>query len=303
MKKNIVITGGSGFLGSNFIKKFYKKFNIIYNFDIYENKDLFNIKNVKFVKVDITKKIKQNICSENISLVVHTAAKQPIGPKQNLEDFIKVNVDGIKNILKFTKENKIKKFINCSSFSVYGKPKKLPVYKKQELTPSNFYGLSKLLAEKISQFYSNKYKIKNIILRFDGLYGYGQNLPGFIDFAIKQIKLNKDIELFSRGKQVRDQIYINDAIKVLFSACSFKTVKLNEIFNVGGGNPKNNLVICSEIKKSFVSKSKILLLNKKNSNFDYDFYMSLIETKKKLGYKPTKFHNILKQLITKYGEV
>lgn len=300
MKKNIIITGGSGFLGSNFIKKFHRKFNLIYNFDIFNNKSLKKIKNVKFVKTDISKKLINNIPTKNISLIIHTAAKQPRGPNQSLEDFLKVNVDGIKNIFNFITEKKIKKFINCSSFSVYGKPIKLPVVENQNLNPTNYYGLSKLLAEKISLFYSNKYKIKNIILRFDGLYGYGQNLPGFIDFAIRQLKFDKNIELFSQGKQIRDQVFIKDAISALFNACFYKIKKQNEILNVGGDDPKDNLKICKEIKYVIGSKSKIKLLKKKNRNFDYNFYMSLIETKKKLRYKPMKFNKIILELIKKY---
>ena len=295
MKKNIIVTGGSGFLGSHFIKKFNHNFKRIYNFDINNNKSILKYKNVKFIKQDIKKKI--NIKKlEKIDLIIHTIAKQPYGHNQNFKDFIKVNVDGIQNILEYSKNLNVKKIITCSSFSVYGKPLNLPVNINHSLSPTNYYGLSKLLAEKISIFYANKYNIKNIILRFDGLFGFGQNLPGFIDFAIKQIKRNKNIELFSLGKQIRDQVFIEDATKAIMKASLYKTKKNNEIFNIGGGEPKNNLEICKKIIKKTHSKSKIVLLKKKNKNFDYNFYMSLIETKKRLGYKSSKFDNILKLL-------
>lgn len=299
MKKNIIVTGGSGFLGSHFIKNFNHNFKRIYNFDIKNNKSISKYKNVKFIKQDITKKIDIKKF-EKIDLIIHTIAKQPYGHNQNFKDFIKVNVEGIQNILEYSKNLNIKKIITCSSFSVYGKPSNLPVDINHLLSPTNYYGLSKLLAEKISIFYAKKYNINNIILRFDGLFGFGQNLPGFIDFALKQIKRNKNIQLFSLGKQIRDQVYIDDAAEAIMRASLYKTKKNNEIFNIGGGEPKNNFDICNKIIKRTHSKSKIVLLKKKNKNFDYNFYMSQFKSKKNLGYNPSKFNDILNLLLKKY---
>ena len=81
------------------------------------------------------------------------------------------------------------------------------------MNPNNTYGLSKKLSEDLVRFYSRSFNIKSIILRFDGIFGSDQNLPGFIKMCMSEVIANKNIVLFNEGKLKRDYLYIDDAIQ------------------------------------------------------------------------------------------
>ena len=123
--------------------------------------------------------------------------------------------------------------------------------------------MSKLFAEKQIEFFANKKSLNYIILRFDGIYGYDQNMPGFLEMCYENMSKNKDVELFNFGKQTRDQVYIDDAVNSILLSIKKINLKKSGIYNVGGGNPISNIVLSKMLRYELKSNSNIIKLKKK----------------------------------------
>lgn len=296
---NVIVTGASGFLAAKLINQLLNNNYFVIGIDKIGNKRLKNSKYYKHISCDITNLNELKIKFKNINIIfdflIHTAALQPLSQKQNFIEMFNVNFIGTKNILYLCNTLKIRKIIYSSSFSVYGKQKKLPIKEISKKTPDNYYGLSKLLSESIIEFFAKKNLIKYIIVRFDGIYGYNQNMPGFIEMCYENLIKNKNIELYNKGKQIRDQIYVDDAVNsIIFLMKKIKVIKSN-IFNVGGGFPQNNYKLSKVISKLLKSNSKIIKVDKINPNI-CDIYLDMTKIRK-LGYNPTKTIHCLKKYV------
>lgn len=216
---NILITGGSGFVGSYLIEKLKKKHNII-NIDIKQpekNKEFFIEKDIREDLNDLPE----------IDVIFHLAAQSSvfIGEKKPEETF-SVNIDGTKNLLKFAEKRKIKNFIFFSSAAVYGNPEEIPLKEESPKNPINNYGKSKLDAEKECLKYKENFNIT--ILRPFNIYGPGSN--GVIDVIVEKIKNNETFFIEGDGSQTRDFIFIKDVV----NACDFFIDKKG-LFNLGTG--------------------------------------------------------------------
>lgn len=239
----------------------------------------------------------------NFDYVLHTAAQQPSSNKINEYSFFRNNVSGTLNLIKNLKKDKIKKLVYCSSFSVYDlKDRSKNIKETDSLKPINFYGLTKKISEDILIYYSNIFKFDLIILRFDGIYGVDQNMPGFIKNCTKELIRNKNFELYNFGINKRDQVYVKDAAKAILNSFLSKEKNSIKIFNIGGGEPISQKNIAKIIKKKLNSKSKLLIKKNKNRVFKSDVYLNLDKAKKDLKYKPKKITKNLDDFISKIYE-
>lgn len=301
-KLNFIVTGGSGFVGKRLIEKLSTQSKIIYCLDKKFSKNYKFPKNVKKIKVDLKnyKDLKKKTINiKKIDIVIHTAAKQPFSKENKLQEYINANVIGTGNLLNICEEKKFLKIIACSSFSVYGKPDKLPIKENHNLNPINTYGLSKVLAENLYKFYSKNKKFKIIILRFDGIFGYKQNLPGFIEFATKKILKKEKFEVFANGNLVRDQISVDDVVSIIIKSVKYIKNFNHIIFNAGSGQPKNAKKILNIIFKNLKMKSNIKYTKKLNPNFNYNTFMDISKAKKYLKFKPYSLNKSISIMLNK----
>lgn len=230
--KNILITGGAGFIGSHvsdlLIAKGYNVF-VIDNLSSGSNSNL--NKNVKFYNLDINSTDIENIFKENkIDYVFHFAAQASVSysTKYPTEDATE-NILGSINVLKFSKKYNVKKFITVSTAAVYGIPEYLPVDEKHNTTCLSFYGLSKLTMEKYTELFGIDY----IIFRFANVYGPRQSAhgeAGVVAIFADKMKNNEDITIHGDGEQTRDFVYVSDIADICLNAIE-KDIK-NEIINV-----------------------------------------------------------------------
>jgi|TARA_Y100000294_G_scaffold84468_1_gene79192 UDP-glucose 4-epimerase len=293
----ILITGHTGFLGSNLTLNLLNKHHRVVGLDLKKTSIFSNYKNFSQYKINLLslkkvyslfKKLKK------IDILVHVAAKQPIKKDTKFNKYLKTNFYGTKNLAEACRDCGVKKIIFCSSFSVYG-DKKSPIKENTLPDPRNTYGLSKYLSENLLQYFANQFNINVIILRFDGIYGKDQNLPGFMKMSFEYAIKNKQVLLFNMGKLKRDHVYVIDAVKAINLAIKKINKFKFEIFNIGGKNPTSAFNIFKKIKKICKSRSKIIL-SKKKLNFSQDVFLDISKAKNLLQFKPDSLDNNLKKM-------
>ena len=236
----ILITGGSGFLGSHLSKFLIKHGHTITVFDNFSNSKSKTIKNnkIKIIEGDILNYSVLSHSMQCIDLVIHLAAQISVKDSiKNPEKTMEINVQGTQNLLDSCVENKIHNFIAASSAAVFGNQLFMPLTETSKKNPISAYGKSKLLMEEKIVEFSKQNNLNSIILRLFNLYGVGQSkqYAGVITKFLDNIQENKNLEIYGNGKQTRDFINIDDAIYSFDLAIKKIDGKIGKIYNVGSG--------------------------------------------------------------------
>jgi dTDP-glucose 4,6-dehydratase/UDP-glucose 4,6-dehydratase len=246
---NLLITGGCGFIGSNFINYYFSKghINKLINIDAMYycaneknvNETIRNSPNYIFIKGNLSdmKLVDSVINNNNITHVIHFAAQSHV--QNSFEDSIKFthdNIVGTHVLLEVCRKyGKIQKFIHVSTDEVYGESmNNIHETCKTEhsiLCPTNPYAATKAGAELIAQSYHHSYKMPIIITRGNNVYGPNQYPEKLIPLFIELLKNDKKVTIQGRGKSVRAFLYVYDAVR------AFETILENgiigEIYNIG----------------------------------------------------------------------
>ena len=306
--KNILVTGGSGFIGWNFCKYAIEneKFNII-NVDklTYASKDNListkNNKRYKFYQKDILskKKIEDIFLENKIDSLIHFAAETHVDNSIIRPDqFIKTNVLGTYNLLKTTlsyiKKNKKKNFvfIHISTDEVFGHLQKndKPFNEKTKYSPRNPYSASKAAADHLVYSFINTYNFPAIILNCCNNYGPFQNNEKLIPKIIKNILKKKNIPIYGKGKNIREWIFVEDFVSAIINV--LKNGKIGESYNVGSSEEFTNInltnLICKlmdqELKLTQTSK-KLITFVKDRPGHDFRYAINSNKIRKELKWR------------------
>lgn len=211
----IIVTGNSGFVGRKLTQKLLEKGHSVYGFDKIKTKDPLANENENFEQLEVDlcsfdSIIKSCSSLKDINFVFHTVAKQPSSTEMDIKEYLKTNLKGAGNLVSACETFNFKNLIVSSSFSVYGKPEYVPMDEAHPLHPINIYGLTKLQAEFLFEFYARNKSFNIVVLRCDGIYGANQTISGFIQNLVESFSKGKNVELFNFGKQKRDQVYVDD---------------------------------------------------------------------------------------------
>ena len=306
----ILVTGGLGFIGSNFIRTMlskYKDIGII-NLDKvtycanFENlKDVEKNPNYSFVRGDICDKPIVEKLTKDIDIVFNFAAESHVD--RSINDpfvFTRTNFLGTHTLLEAARNNNIKKFIQISTDEVYGSIKQGSFKETDNLNPSSPYSASKAGADLLCLSYYTTFKMPIIITRSSNNFGPYQYPEKVTPLFITNLIEDKKVPLYGTGKNVRDWIYVVDNCEGIDFIS--KKGKIGEIYNIGGGNEKENIEITRLILKE---------MNKDESYIDYvqdrlghDWRYSL-DCKKihELGWKPRfRFEDGINKTIRWYKE-
>ncbi len=275
-KKNLLITGGCGFIGSNFINYyFYKqKFDNIVNFDAMYycanennvNEDIRKDKNYKLVKGNLQnfELVEKTLKEENITHIIHFAAQSHV--QDSFSDALKYtndNILGTHNLLEASRlYGKIQRFIHVSTDEVYGESMNVvnENHKTEHsiLCPTNPYAATKAGAELLAQSYCHSFKMPIIITRGNNVYGPNQYPEKLIPRFIQQLKNNEKVTIQGDGSTVRAFLHSYDTASAF--ECILEKGKDGEIYNIG----------CDEgMEYSVMDVSKMLIkMIKKTDNYD-----------------------------------
>jgi len=284
IKNRIIITGGSGFIGSHLIealkKNGYKNLVVI-------DKNKPTDKNISFIKGDFSaNKILRNTIKNN-DIIVHLACSTiPSTSEQNKEKDIMENVIGAVRLLENCRGKKLKNFIFLSSGgTVYGNISK-PAKETDAAQPSNAHGLMKYLIEKYIEIHHRLYGLNYTIVRASNPYGrkvVGGIKQGVIDVLLKKTTDNQLIEIWGDGKVVRDYFHIDDLTALLVKI--IKKPALNQTINVGSGHGISINNLLKIIKKITGKKLKIKYLPGRGFDLPYNI-LNINKAKKLYGWRP-----------------
>jgi UDP-glucose 4,6-dehydratase len=245
---NLLVTGGCGFIGSNFINYIFKsnKYNIINLDAMYYCANEFNIEesirksnNYKFIKGNICNMdlVREIIYNNNITEIVHFAAQSHV--QNSFEDslqFTQDNILGTHTLLEVCRKyGKINRFIHVSTDEVYGES--MLDFNEQHKTehsvlcPSNPYAATKAGAELIAQSYYHSFKLPIIITRGNNVYGYNQYPEKLIPRFIKLLKEGNKVTIQGDGSNVRAFLFAEDTANAF--ECILEKGEIGEIYNIG----------------------------------------------------------------------
>ena len=303
IKRNVLVTGATGFIGSHLceglIRKGYNVFGISRSYQIERIKPLLDSKGVFFQKGDIQDlELLYNIINNNsIKAIFHLAAVLP--HNNGLDDpfpFFNVNARGTLNLLNAAYLNGVEVFIYASTMSVYSEPSMyLPVDEKHPVQPSTIYGVSKLEGELYCNAYSKKMNIT--ILRYGGAYGQGQHKHNAMFRFITQALNNRPITIYGNGIQTTDFTYIRDIVQATLLA--FEESKPG-VYNIGSGEEISIRELAERVINLTNSKSEIILTNT-STNRPFRFVLDIIKAREILGYSPFSFNEGLAEYISEFG--
>ena len=290
----ILVTGGAGFIGSNFIKYIlnkYPNYKII-NLDILsycgnlENlKEIEKNPNYSFVLGDICDKklVYSLVC--DVDWIVNFAAQSHVDNSiKTPEVFIKTNIEGTLNLLQASRKSKIKRFLQISTDEVYGSIDKGCFDENSPLSPSNPYAASKAGADLLVCSYYKTYNLPAIITRSSNNFGPNQYPEKLIPYFIYKLLKNEKIPVYGDGKNVRDWIFVNNHIEALDIV--LHNGKIGEIYNISAKCEKTNLEIVDIILKKMKKDKTSVEFTKDRLGHDNRYSISNDKIKE-LGWKPS----------------
>ena len=264
MSKNIIVTGGLGFIGSNLIEFLLEKKFFVLNIDkVTYSSNFYNVekfktsRNYKFIKSDIGDIKMKNIlfkykpiCIFNLAAETHVD-RSIDSPKS----FIQNNIVSVHNLLEnfklFSKKHK-SKLIHISTDEVFGDILKGRASEKNSYKPSSPYAASKAASDHLVSSYIRTYKIPAIVTNCSNNYGPKQHPEKLIPKLIYNILNNRNLPIYGKGINSREWIFVKDHCEALFKI--FKKGKIGEFYNIGSNKNLSNLEVC----KSLLAISKKL---------------------------------------------
>lgn len=292
----IVITGGAGFIGSHIAEALVAdhEVTIVDNLDEYyspllkkKNLDAIQEKGeYTFINGDITDPaLVQGVIDDTVDYVYHEAAQA--GVRISVENPFKpntINVDGTLNVLQAARDAGVKRVINASSSSVYGRVQYLPFDENHPTQPVSPYGVSKLAAEHYCRVFYEVYDLPTVSLRYFTVYGPRMRPDLAITIFTGKMLADEPIKVYGDGEQTRDFTYIDDIVRV-----NLDLLKTNAAdgyaMNVGGGHRITVNDLIGHLREITGSASEVVYSDKQKG--DVEHTLASVELAGELvGYRP-----------------
>lgn len=313
--KKILVTGGAGFIGANFVQYMVNKYNqykivnlddLTYAGNLESLKSLEGNKNYKFIKGNISDRefVFKVFKEEKFNIVVNFAAESHVD--RSVDDpgiFVTTNIVGTQVLLDASKEYGVERYHQVSTDEVYGD---LPLdrpdlffYENTPINPSSPYSASKAAADLLVQSYYRTFRLPVTISRCSNNYGPYHFPEKLIPLMISRAINNETLPIYGDGKNIRDWLHVEDhcyAIDIIIHKG-----KAGEVYNIGGHNEKTNLDVVKIILKELNKPESLIRYIKDRPGHDLRYAIDPTKIESELNWKPRyKFETGIIQTIRWY---
>ena len=289
--KNVLVTGGAGFIGSHLVEALVEKGYFVRALD---NLGRGNVKyiqplidkgKIEFIDGDVRYSDAVDKSMKDIDYVFHEAAvcinRSLVYPKESID----INLNGSHNVFKAALDNDVKKVIFASSASVYGEPQILPMSEDHPLNPITPYCVSKIAREYLLTFFA-RYGLNYFVLRYFNIYGLRQNIDAYytsvIILFVKRLLNNRPPLIDGDGSQSMDFVNVKDVVRANLLAMESDVV--NEVVNVGSGKSTSIAELAQVLIKSVGAEVKPIF-NPRESVLVTHRRADVTKAKKLLGFE------------------
>jgi dTDP-glucose 4,6-dehydratase len=292
----ILVTGGAGFIGSNFIRLILNKrpgWDLVnldcltYCGNLENLKDIEKHKGYRFVHGDIADRETVNkLLSEGFDAIVNFAAESHVDRSiLDASPFIRTNVEGTLILLEGAQKYGIKKYVQVSTDEVYGSIENGSFTELSNLDPGSPYSASKASADLLALAYWNTHKTPVMITRCTNNYGPYQFPEKLIPLAISNVIEGKSIPVYGDGLNVRDWIYVEDHCSAILAV--LEKGKPGEIYNIAGSSEKTNLDIVHTLLKMLGKKEDMMHFVTDRPGHDRRYSLDDKKIRRELGWAPS----------------
>jgi dTDP-glucose 4,6-dehydratase len=309
----IIVTGGAGFIGSNFIRYVLEKrpewhvTNIdalTYSGNLSNLSDIEESSRYEFIKGDIGNPDDlDRLFSSEFDYVINFAAESHVDRSLYRPDlFLKTNVLGTQLLLGYALEKGIKRFVHISSDEVYGSlGPKGSFDESSPMAPNSPYAASKASADMICRSYYKTFEMPVIITRAGNNYGPCQFPEKLIPFFITKALKDESLPLYGDGSNVRDWLYVEDHCEALLTV--LEKGETGEIYKIGGGNERANLETTKMILDILGKPDSLIKFVKDRPGHDLRYALNTDKIKSELGWSPKMdFEAGLKRTVAWYRD-
>lgn len=309
--KSILVTGGLGFIGSNFIKHIFNKYNYnIFNVDLktyaanYENIREEIIKsgryNLSICDINDTDHIRKLINKNNINYIVNFAAESHVDNSINdSTPFVQTNINGTHSLLTLLHDcPSVERYLQVSTDEVYGSltEEDDPFTENTPLQANSPYSASKASADLLCRSFYETFNHPILITRCSNNYGPNQHEEKLIPLMIKKAKAGEKLPVYGDGRNIRDWIHVSDHCSGIDAV--LHNGKLGEVYNIGGKNEVRNIDIVKTILKLLEKDDDQIEFVKDRLGHDWRYAIDNSKIQNELNWLPSvSFQSGLKKLI------
>ena len=309
----LLVTGGAGFIGSNFVRMAltdkFPDFNVehltvldllTYAGDEENLVPVASDKRYKFVKGDIRDLELAKKLMQDSDQVVHFAAESHVDRSiEGGSEFVSTNVMGTQVLLDAAKSSKIKRFVHVSTDEVYGSISEGSWPEDHPLLPNSPYSASKAGSDLLVRAYNRTHKLDTVITRCSNNYGQYQFPEKVMPLFITNIIEGKKVPLYGNGLNVRDWLHVDDHCRGI--ALALTKGRAGEVYNIGGGTELTNVELTHKILKAMGVGEEFIQPVEDRKGHDLRYSVDISKINKDLGYSPqVNFEEGLEQTISWY---
>jgi dTDP-glucose 4,6-dehydratase len=302
----LLVTGGAGFIGSNFVHYLVKKHKdwdvtvvdkLTYAGNLDNLKDI--IEKIKFVKEDVCDRRMVEKLAKNAEYVVNFAAETHVDRSVvEADSFVQTNVFGTYVLLDICRKSDTTKFVHISTDEVYGPIQSGSFKEEDKLNPRNPYAASKGSADLFCRAFFETYGLPVVIARSTNNYGPYQHPEKFIPKTIIYALLNKSIPVYGTGENVRNWLYVEDNCEAL--EMILRKGRKGEIYNIAGKHEMTNLEALRIVLKALGKPENLVRFVKDRPAHDQRYALNT-EKIRDMGWNPkTRFSDGIKKTIEWY---
>ena len=291
----ILVTGGAGFIGSNFVRRIidgtYSGFSSVTILDNLTYAG--NLKNLAEVPADSFEFVKGDICDSDLvgkivasqDVVVNFAAESHVDRSiSGAKDFILTNVLGTQTLLEAVKNSDVKTYLQISTDEVYGSIDHGSWPETNPLMPNSPYAATKASADLICRSYFRTHGLDIRVTRSSNNYGRNQYPEKIIPLFITNLIENKSVPVYGSGLNVRDWLHVDDHCLGIY--LTLTEGKAGEVYNIGGGTELTNIQLTRKILRYMGKDEASIESVSDRKGHDFRYSVDISKISKELGYKP-----------------